>query len=229
MTQTVEETELDATPGTMRTQRPAPRPRKPKKSKRTRLLQRRLLVFGVAAAVFIAIFSMGAVWRGGRGVKVTEEMIATQLEPLRALSATTYHFTNVERFENINEFYGWDSSEYSFFTLSYAGTVDASVDPAGAKVEVKGKNITITLPEAKITADVIRQDSLAVYNSRQGRFETVELTDFSGFEDNQKTVVDAKATADGLLFDASDKAKAAAKALIETLVAGSDKYDIAVK
>lgn len=229
MTSIAQETELDATPGAPQMQRPAPRARKKKKSRRTRLLQRRLLAFGVAAGVFLAIFSMGAAWRGGRGVKITEETIVAQLESLRALSTTSYHFTNVERFENINDFYGWDASEYAFFTLSYEGTVDAAVDPAGAKVEIKGKNISITLPEAKVTSDVIRQDSLAVYNSKQGKFERVELIDFSGFEGNQKTVVDAKATAGGLLFDASDKAKAAAKTLVEGLTAGSGKYDIAVK
>lgn len=170
---------------------------------------------------------MGAAWSGRRGVQINEQSITAQLKSLTDLSSTSYHFTNVERFENIDDFYGWDASGRSNFTLAYSGEVTASVDASKAKVEIKGKAITITLPEAAIDNQEITQDSVSVL--KDGKFETIELTDFAGFKDNQKQVVDAKATADGLLFDASDKAKAAAKALIETMTGGSDKYDIAIK
>lgn len=206
---------------------PRPRPRKKKKSKRIRLLQRRLIVLAVALGIFFICFSLGAAWRGGRGTKLTKETITAQLAAVTELSECSYHFTNVERFENIEDFYGWDASDFSSFTLSYNGTVTASVDASKATVEVKGKSITVTLPEAAITGQEIQEDSISVL--KDGKFDTIELTDFAGFKENQKTVVEAKATADGLLFDASDKAKAAAKTLIETMAGGSDKYDIAIK
>lgn len=207
--------------------RPERRPRKKKKSKRIRLLQRRLIVLAVALGIFLICFSLGATWRGGRGTKLTKETITAQLAAVTELSETSYHFTNVERFENIEDFYGWDASDYSSFTLSYNGTVTASVDASKATVEVKGKSITVTLPEAAITGQEIQEDSISVL--KDGKFEAIELTDFAGFKENQKSVVEAKATADGVLFDASDKAKAAAKTLIETMAGGSDKYDIAIK
>lgn len=207
--------------------RPERRPRKKKKSKRIRLLQRRLIVLAVALGIFLICFSLGAAWRGGRGTKLTKETITAQLAAVTELSETSYHFTNVERFENIEDFYGWDASDDSSFTLSYNGTVTASVDASTATVEVKGKSITVTLPEAAITGQEIQEDSISVL--KDGKFEAIELTDFAGFKENQKSVVEAKATADGVLFDASDKAKAAAKTLIETMAGGSDKYDIAIK
>lgn len=207
--------------------RPERRPRKKKKSKRIRLLQRRLIVLAVALGIFLICFSLGAAWRGGRGTKLTKETITAQLAAVTELSETSYHFTNVERFENIEDFYGWDASDDSSLTLSYNGTVTASVDASKATVEVKGKSITVTLPEAAITGQEIQEDSISVLND--GKFEAIELTDFAGFKENQKSVVEAKATADGVLFDASDKAKAAAKTLIETMAGGSDKYDIAIK
>lgn len=89
------------------------------KKQRIRLLQRRLIVFAVAAGIFLICFSLGAVWRGGRGVKLTKETITAQLAAVTELSQTSYHFTNVERFENIEDFYGWDASDSSKFTLSY--------------------------------------------------------------------------------------------------------------
>lgn len=217
-----------AAPGERRT---ASRPRqKKKKSKRTRILQRRLIVAGVALAIFLIIFSLGAFWGSGRGTNLTQENVAAQLADLADLSQTSYHYTNVQRFEGVDDFYGWDSSDYSSgFTLSYAGVVTASVDPKKAEVEVKGKTVTVTLPEAAISANEITEDSLAVYNGNQGDFTAIQVTDFAGFKDNQEPVAEAKATADGLLFDASDRAKAAAQALLETLAGDPDKYDIVIK
>lgn len=214
-----------------RTSRPArSKPRKKKKSRRTRILQRRLIVLGVALAIFLIIFSLGSAWGGSRGAKLTQESVTAQLKALSDLSQSSYHYTNVERFENVEDFYGWDASDYSSgFILSYSGVITASVDPAKATVEVKGKTVTITLPEATITSNEITEDSLAVYNSNQGEFSTIEVSDFAGFKENQQPVAEAKATADGLLFDASDKAKAAAQSLVQALAGGSDKYDIVVK
>ena len=101
------------------------------------------------------------------------------------------------------------------------------MDASKATVEIKGKAITVTLPEAAITGREIAEDSISVLND--GKFETIQLTDFAGFKENQQSVVEAKATADGVLFDASDKAKAAAKQLLEIMAGESGKYDIAVK
>lgn len=228
MTQTSRPAEPDAIQS-LTAQRSAPRRRKKKKNKRTRLLQRRLLALGACAAVFLTVFSLGASWRAGRGAKITEETVIDQLKTLPALSATSYHFTSIERFENIEDFYGWNASDHANFTLSYEGTVSAAVDPSQAKVQIKGKSISITLPEAKITSEAIEKDSISVYNSKQGKFEPIELIDFTGFEDNQKTVAQAKATAGGLLIDASGKAKTAAKALVDSLTGGSSKYEVSVK
>lgn len=207
--------------------RPEQRPRKKKKSKRIRLLQRRLVVLAVALGIFLICFSLGAAWRGGRGTKLTKETITAQLAAVTELSETSYHFTNVERFENIEDFYGWDASDRSSFTLSYNGTATASVDASKATVEIKGKSITVTLPEATLTGQEIREDSISLL--KDGKSESIELTDLAGFKENQKSVISAKATADGVLFDASDKAKAAAKSLIAAMTGGSDKYDIAIR
>ena len=202
------------------------RRRRTKKSKRARLLQRRLLVLAAALIVFFLCFSLGAMSRGS-SVKVNEQTVTAQLGALTDLSKTSYHFTNVERFENIEDFYGWDASDYSSFTLSYSGTVTAAVDASGVKVSVKGKNITVTLPEPSATAPEIQEDSVSVL--KDGKFDTIQLTDFAGFSKDQKSVIEAKTTADGLLFDASDKAKAAAKSLIEAMTGNSDKYTISIK
>lgn len=214
--------------------RAAPRPQQPrkrkKKTKRARVLQRRLIVLATVLIIFFVIFSMGSAWGKGRGAKLTSENVTTQLAALTTLSSTSYHYTNVERFENVEDFYGWDASDYSSgFTLSYSGVITAAIDPANIEVEVKGNTVTVTLPEATISSNEITQDSLSVYNSNQGEFVSIQVTDFDSFQEAQQPVVQAKATAEGLLVDTSDKAKTATQSLIESLAGGKDKYEISIK
>lgn len=206
-----------------------PRKRK-KKNKKTLILQRRLIALGVAVAIFLIIFLLGSAFGRSRGAKLTQQSISDELAALTDLSTTSYHYTNTERFENVEDFYGWDASNYSSgFTLSYSGTVAASVDGSKATVVVKGKSITITLPESTIIKNDIDESSLSVYDSKQGAFSTIQVSDFNGFKENQQPVVEAKAAADGVLTDASAKAQTAAKKLVEAMTGGSSSYTISVK
>ena len=217
--------------GAQQARRAAPPPRKRKKSKRTRVLQRRLIVLAIALAIFLLIFSLGSLWGGSRGTRLTQENVTAQLTAsLSALSATSYHYTDVERFEGMEDFYGWDASDYSSgFSLSYSGVVTAAVDPADVTVEISGKTVTVTLPEATVTANEITQTSLAVYNSNQGGFVPIEVTDFDGFTTNQQPVALANATAEGLLADTSEKAQNAVQTLLTAMAGSADKYDITVR
>ena len=65
--------------------RAAPRPQQPrkkKKTKRARVLQRRLIVLATVLVIFFVIFSMGSAWGKGRGTKLTNENVTTQLAAL---------------------------------------------------------------------------------------------------------------------------------------------------
>ena len=97
--------------------------------------------------------------------------------------------------------------------------------PPVEKSTVNTKNMKIVLS----LEDEITENSVAVYNSNSGSFENISLTDFAGFETSQQPAAQTKATTNGLLFDASDRAKAAIKPLIESLAgARKDKYTITI-
>ena len=203
----------------------SPQQRRRRKNKKTLVLQRRLLVFGIAFGIFLIIFSMGALWGGGRGPKIDEQSITDQLKTLDSLSQTTLHFTNIERFADVDEFYGWDASDYNSFILSYEGSAKAAVDPKGVKVEIKGKTVTVTLPAATVLSTEIAEDSISLV--KDGKLESIRLTDLDGFKENQKGVIDAKVTAGQLLFDTSAKAKVSATALTQAFC--GEKYDVVIK
>lgn len=205
------------------------RPPHRRKNRKKLAMQRMLIVVGIILAIFLIIFSMGASWGKNRGTKLTTENITSQLSSISSISKTTYHYTNISKFDKTDDFYGFDSSNYSNLTISYDGTITASIDASKIKVAIDGKNVTITLPEATIQSNEITENSIAVYNSNKGSFENITLTDFDGFKSSQQPVAQSKATSNGLLFDVSDKAKAAVKPLIEALAgARKDKYTITI-
>lgn len=212
-------------------QRQTPPPQRPPQRRRRNnkklAMQRMLIVIGIILSIFLIIFSMGASWGKNRGTKLTVENISNQLKPLSTMAQTNYHYTNISKFENVDDFYGFDASKYSNLTISYEGIVTASIDTSKIKVEIKKNDIIINLPEPHITANNINEKSIAVYNANRGTFENIELTDFKGFEKTQQPIVQSNATTNGLLFDVSDKAKNSVKSLIE-LLAGPriQKYKI---
>ena len=177
-----------------------------------------------AAGWYLALHS-AFFWGGGRGPKIDEQSIIEQLKTLDSLSQTTLHFTNIERFADVDEFYGWDASDYNSFILSYEGSAKAAVDPKGVKVEIKGKTVTVTLPAATVLSTEVAEDSISLV--KDGKLESIQLTDLDGFKENQKSVIDAKVTAGQLLFDASAKAKVSATALTQAFC--GEKYDVVIK
>ena len=157
--------------------RAAPRPQQPrkkKKTKRARVLQRRLIVLATVLVIFFVIFSMGSAWGKGRGTKLTNENVTTQLAALTTLSSTSYHYTNVERFENVEDFYGWDASDYSSgFTLSYSGVITAAIDPT------KIHNELGWLPETKF-ADGIKK-TIQWYLDNKEWWETIISGEYQNY------------------------------------------------
>lgn len=204
-------------------------PQRRKKNKKQLAMQRMLIVIGVILAIFLIIFSMGASWGKGRGTKLTNDNVKAQLNSISEISKTNYHYTNITKFDAVDDFYGFDASDYSNLTISYDGVITAYIDASKIKVEIDGSKVNITLPEASIESNEITENSIAVYNSNNGSFENITLTDFAGFKTTQQPVAQTKATTNGLLFDTAERAKAAITPLIESL-AGSrkDKYTITI-
>lgn len=204
-------------------------PQHRKKSKKQIAMQRMLIVIGIILAIFLIIFSMGASWGKGRGTKLTKDNIMNGLTAISDISKTNYHYTNVTKFDAVDDFYGFDASDYSNLTISYDGVITAYIDASKIKVEIDGSKVNITLPEATIESNEITENSVAVYNSNNGSFENITLTDFAGFEATQQPVAQTKATTNGLLFDTSERAKTAIKPLIEAIAgARKDKYTITI-
>ena len=190
-------------------------------------LKRKLTLAGVLAAVLLAAFFLGAAWSGREGEPViTSDLLGQQLQTVQELVSVEYHYTNMGKFENQVDFYGWKVPfTTKRFLVSYDGLIKAGVDLSGATVEVDEvqKSVTITLPESRILSHEIPEDSIQVFDETRNIFNPITIEDYTGFTRDQKAEVEQRAIDEGLLTGASEKAREAVETLA-ALLPGSGDY-----
>ena len=190
-------------------------------------LKRRLFWAAGAVLLLLLAFWLGALWRGREQQPViTSDLLGQQLQAAQELVSVEYHYTNMGKFENQVDFYGWKVPfTTKRFLVSYDGLIKAGVDLSGATVEVDEvqKSVTITLPESRILSHEIPEDSIQVFDETRNIFNPITIEDYTGFTRDQKAEVEQRAIDEGLLTGASEKAREAVETLA-ALLPGSGDY-----
>ena len=185
-------------------------------------LKRKLTLAGVLAAVLLAAFFLGAAWSGRESEPViTSDLLGQQLQAAQELVSVEYHYTNMGKFENQVDFYGWKVPfTTKSFIVSYDGVIKAGVDLSTARVQVDEatQTITITLPEGQILSHEIPEESIEVFDETHNLFNPITIEDYSGFQADQQGVMEEKALQAGLLTQAQDQAEAAVTGLLTPLL-----------
>ena len=172
------------------------------------LKQKVIAVVLVAAAILIAFFA--GMLRGGREhtPEITADLLGQQLREVSDLVTVEYHYTNMGKFENTLDFYGWQVPfTTKSFIVSYDGVIRAGVDLSEAEVKTEGKTITIVLPAAEILSNEIDEDSLEVYDETHNIFNPITISDYNGFTADQKQSVEQKVVDNGLLTAGRERAE----------------------
>lgn len=190
-------------------------------------LKRRLFWAAGAVLLLLLAFWLGALWRGREQQPViTSDLLGQRLQAVQELVSVEYHYTNMGKFENQVDFYGWKVPfTTKRFLVSYDGLIKAGVDLSGATVEVDEvqKSVTITLPESRILSHEIPEDSIQVFDETRNIFNPITIEDYTGFTRDQKAEVEQRAIDEGLLTGASEKARDAVETLV-SLLPDSDSY-----
>lgn len=190
-------------------------------------LKRRLFWAAGAVLLLLLAFWLGALWRGREQQPViTSDLLGQQLQTVQELVSVEYHYTNMGKFENQVDFYGWKVPfTTKRFLVSYDGLIKAGVDLSGATVEVDEvqKSVTITLPESRILSHEIPEDSIQVFDETRNIFNPITIEDYTGFTRDQKAEVEQRSIDEGLLTGASEKAREAVETLA-ALLPGSGDY-----
>ena len=162
---------------------------------------------------------------------VTSDLLGEQLRSVQELTTVAYYFTNMGRFENQVDFYGWKVPfTTKSFIVSYDGVIKAGMNLEEVSVEVdeESKTVTVTLPESKILSHEIPEDSLEVFDESDNIFNRISIEDYAGFTKDQKDKMEQRAIDNGLLTSANEKARAAVTSFL-SLLPEMEVYTLTVK
>lgn len=189
-----------------------------------------LLAAALAAGGMFGAFLYGAKRAGQQAEPVvTADLLGQQLRTAQELVSVSYYYTNMARYENQLDFYGWKVPfTTKSFLVSYDGFIKAGVDLSTAQAAVSGDTVTVTLPAAKILSHEIPEDSIEVFDESHNIFNPIKIEDYTGFTKTEKQSVEQKAIEKGLLVSADEKARAAVEALL-TVLPGMDGYTLTVR
>ena len=202
-----------------------------KEKKSLTLGMRRILLPAAAVVVLLLLaFAAGMLWGGqGRRAKITAALLDQQLREVSDLVTVEYRYTNMGKFENTLDFYGWEVPfTTKSFIVSYDGVIRAGVDLAEAAVEVSGDVVTVTLPAAEIFSNEVLEDSLEVYDETRNLFNPITIEDYTGFTADQKQSLEAKATENGLLSASAQRAETVVQEFLN-MFPGMDHYTLEIK
>ena len=191
-----------------------------------------LLILLLCALATLGTFLWGLRY-GSRAAEpsITGELIGQQLRAVEELVSLEYSYTNVGRFEDQVDFYGWKVPfTAKSFIVSYDGVIKAGVDLSQVQVEVDEirQAVTVRLPASRILSHEIPEDSIEVFDESDNLFNRITIEDYTGFTLDQKKAMEQRAEDNGLLTSADEKARAAVESLL-TLMPGMESYTLTVE
>ena len=134
--------------------------------------------------------------------------VLNRVVPIQELALIKYNYTGVIGYKdfikvlNINV----PLTEKSFL-LKYNGYIKAGVDFKDMKIEVKDKDVHISLPRAKILDTLIDERSIKVYNESMNAFNPLTIADYNKAIMKEKDTMIRDAIAQGILKDATNQAE----------------------
>ena len=197
---------------------------------RTKLLLAVLVLVLIGGAAFSA-FLYGL--RQGQEPEpvITSDLLGEQLRSIQELGTVAYYYTNMGRFENSGDFYGWKVPfTTKSFIVSYDGAIKAGVDLSEVTVRIDEENraVTVTLPAGKILSHEIPEDSIQIFDESNNIFNSITIEDYTGFTAEQKSILEQRAIDNGLLAEAEEKARTTVQAFL-SLMPGMDAYTLRIQ
>ncbi len=185
-----------------------------------------LLICGAVLAAFLCGLRQAS---QAAEPQITGDLLASRLRSVQELVTVSYYYTNMGRFENQVDFYGWKVPfTTKSFIVSYDGVIKAGVDLEQLQVSIGDREVTVTLPESRIISHEIPEDSLEVFDESDNLFNHITIEDYTAFTQDQKSAMEQRAVDGGLLDRANQEARTAVDSLLR-IMPGLEEYTLTVK
>ena len=163
----------------------------------------------IIAIVIIALvfFFVGKLWPSGEEpTKMTSDLLSQQIQNISELAVVEYNYTNMGKFENQATFYGWKVPfTTKSFIISYDGKIKVGIDMSLVEVKIKGKNISVSVPEAKILSHEIDEKSIEIFDETKNIFNQISITDYNQFAIDQKDKMETNVKEKGIIKESQEK------------------------
>lgn len=166
--------------------------------------------------------------------RITSAVIREQFGRLGELVSMEYLYTNADQYENKSQVtvFKWEVDvpfTAKSFLLSYDGRIQAGVRLSAVQVDISdgARTVTVTLPPAEIISHEIYEDSIRVFNEKDGIFNRITVENYADFISGQKDVMERRAVGLGLLTSADQNARTVVESLLSALP-GMENYRLTV-
>ncbi len=184
----------------------------------------------IIAIVIIALvfFFVGKLWPSGEEpTKMTSDLLSQQIQNISELAVVEYNYTNMGKFENQATFYGWKVPfTTKSFIISYDGKIKVGIDMSLVEVKIKGKNISVSVPEAKILSHEIDEKSIEIFDETKNIFNQISITDYNQFAIDQKDKMETNVKEKGIIKESQEKTEKVITSFIKSSYQLSDDYKI---
>lgn len=200
-----------------------------RRGRRGRRVRRGLAALAGLLVVVCLCFGAGALWaaRGKAPPEIDADLLTNRMQQAQELVTVKYFYTNMGKFEESSNFYGWRIPFSSkSFIVSYDGKISAGVDLGRASVKKEGAQVVVTLPQPEILSHEIDQESLKVYDESRNIFNQISVEDYAQFSVDQQQVMEQKALEGGLLEEAKGAAERALTGLLAALAPEEENWQI---
>lgn len=180
------------------------------------------------AIIALVFFFVGKLWPSGEEpTKMTSDLLSQQIQNISELAVVEYNYTNMGKFENQATFYGWKVPfTTKSFIISYDGKIKVGIDMSLVEVKIKGKNISVSVPEAKILSHEIDEKSIEIFDETKNIFNQISITDYNQFAIDQKDKMETSVKEKGIIKESQEKTEKVITSFIKSSYQLSDDYKI---
>lgn len=199
--------------------------------KKGRFFKKLILALALCLILALVFFSGTSIGQKTAKPVITSELLGQQLRFVQELVSVEYYYTNMGKFENQVNFYGWKVPFTSkSFIVSYDGVIKAGIDFSRLQITVDDftRTITILLPESEILSHEIKEDSITIFDESDAIFNHITIEDYVGFTQDQKETMAQEAIDNGLLTAASEKARTTIESFL-LLLPGIEEYTLKIE
>jgi hypothetical protein len=117
--------------------------------------------------------------------EINLQILYSEINDIGELATVEYLFTDAAKYSESMQYDGWDIpfTEKSF-VLKWNGVIKAGVDLKRIRITVdeQNKNITVSMPAAKILSYEVDNDSIEVLDERDNIFNSISVDDKTRFD-----------------------------------------------